>query len=140
MNAKIYVFGKEECVQGTHQGFLARSIPARRRHSLRSRLRTSKKKDTQMRVFLFVFSEHYGSMSVSAQQANSFCLLYTCHDKMQLGFLLFLFQLQNPMILRQHAHLLNCDCVELCQSFWLRQTIVDEHRIQILQIGKAHKL
>ena len=36
----------------THQGFLSRSIPARRRRSLRGRLRT-KKEDTQMRVFLF---------------------------------------------------------------------------------------
>ena len=49
----MVILGKEECVQGTHQGFLARSIPARRRRSLHSRLRTSKKKDTQLRVLLF---------------------------------------------------------------------------------------
>ena len=48
-------------MQGTHQGFLARSIPARRRRSLLGRLRTSKKKDTHLRVFLFVSCEHYGS-------------------------------------------------------------------------------
>ena len=34
INDVINVFGKEECVQGTHQGFLARSIPARMRHGL----------------------------------------------------------------------------------------------------------
>ena len=50
----MVLLGKEEFVQETHQGCLARSIPARRRRSLRSRLHTSKKKDTQMRVFLFV--------------------------------------------------------------------------------------
>ena len=36
----------------THQGFLSRSIPARRRRSLLRRLRT-KKEDTPLRVFLF---------------------------------------------------------------------------------------
>ena len=56
MNAEMIVFGKEECVQGTHQGFLARSIPARRRRSLLRRLRT-KKKDTRERVFLFGAAE-----------------------------------------------------------------------------------
>ena len=49
----MVILRKEECVQETHQGFLARSIPARRRRSLHSRLRTSKKKDTQLRVLLF---------------------------------------------------------------------------------------
>ena len=39
----INVFGKEECVQGTHQGFLARSIPARRRHGLQCRPHSTKK-------------------------------------------------------------------------------------------------
>ena len=52
MNVEIHVFGKENSVKETHQGFLSRSIPARRRRSLRGRLRT-KKEDTQMRVFLF---------------------------------------------------------------------------------------
>ena len=55
----MVILGKEECVQETHQGCLARSIPARRRRSLHSRLRTSKKKDTQLRVLLFVRSQHY---------------------------------------------------------------------------------
>ena len=50
MKAEMVILGKEECVQETHQGCLARSIPARRRRSL---LR-SKKKDTRKRVFLFV--------------------------------------------------------------------------------------
>ena len=49
----MVILGKEECVQETHQGCLARSIPARSRCSLHSRLRTSKKKDTQLRVLLF---------------------------------------------------------------------------------------
>ena len=53
MKAEMVILGKEECVQETHQGFLARSIPARRRRSLLGRLRTSKKKDTHLRVFLF---------------------------------------------------------------------------------------
>ena len=52
MKAEMVILGKEECVQETHQGFLARSIPARRRRSLHSRLRTSQKKDTQLRVLL----------------------------------------------------------------------------------------
>lgn len=58
MNVEIHVFGKENSVKETHQGFLSRSIPARRRRSLRGRLRT-KKEDTHLRVFLFVFSLHY---------------------------------------------------------------------------------
>ena len=52
MNMEFRLYGKEESVKETHQGFLSRSIPARRRRSLRGRLRT-KKEDTQMRVFLF---------------------------------------------------------------------------------------
>ena len=43
MNAKIYVFGKEDSVKETHQGFLSRSIPARRRNGLRSRPHSAKK-------------------------------------------------------------------------------------------------
>ena len=42
MNMEIHVFGKEDSVKETHQGFLSRSIPARRRRSLRGRLRTKK--------------------------------------------------------------------------------------------------
>ena len=52
MNAEIHVFGKEDSVKETHQGFLSRSIPARGRRSLLRRLRT-KKEDTLLRVFLF---------------------------------------------------------------------------------------
>ena len=44
MNAEICVFGKEDSVKETHQGFLSRSIPARRRHGLRSRPLSTKKK------------------------------------------------------------------------------------------------
>ena len=44
------------------------------------------------------------------------------------------------MILRQHTHLLNCDCIELRQPFRLRKTVIDKHCIQVLQIGKTHKL
>ena len=44
MNTKIYVFGKEDSVKETHQGFLSRSIPARRRHDLHSRPHSVKKK------------------------------------------------------------------------------------------------
>ena len=44
MNADIHVFGKEDSVKETYQGFLSRSIPARRRHGLRSRPLSSKKK------------------------------------------------------------------------------------------------
>lgn len=49
--------------------------------------------------------------------------------KMQLGFRIFLFQLQNPMILRQHAHLLNCNRIELCQPLRLRKAVVDKYCI-----------
>ena len=42
MNVEIHVFGKEVSVKETHQGFLSRSIPARRHRSLRGRLRTKK--------------------------------------------------------------------------------------------------
>lgn len=48
---------------------------------------------------------------------------------MQLGFRIFLFQLQNPMILRQHAHLLNCNRIELCQPLRLRKAVVDKYCI-----------
>ena len=48
----MVILGKEECVQETHQGCLARSIPARRRRSLRSRLRT-KKEATHMICSLY---------------------------------------------------------------------------------------
>ena len=44
INDVINVFGKEECVQGTHQGFFARSIPARRRHGLLRRPHSAIKK------------------------------------------------------------------------------------------------
>jgi len=37
MKAEMVILGKEECVQETHQGCLARSIPARRRRSLRTK-------------------------------------------------------------------------------------------------------
>ena len=42
MNVEIHVFGKEVSVKESHQGFLSRSIPARRRRSLRGKLRTKK--------------------------------------------------------------------------------------------------
>ena len=51
-----------------------------------------------------------------------------------------LFKLQQPVILRQHLHLADGDGVELCQTLRLRDSFVDEHRIQVLQIGQAHKL
>ena len=53
-NVETPGFGKEECVQETHQGFLARSIPARRRHSLRSRLYSAKKKRHAIACLFFL--------------------------------------------------------------------------------------
>ena len=44
------------------------------------------------------------------------------------------------MILRQHLHLADGDGVELCQSLRLLDSLVDENRIQVLQIGQAHEL
>ena len=41
-------------MQETHQGFLARSIPARRRHSLRSRLYSAKKKRHAIACLFFL--------------------------------------------------------------------------------------
>ena len=52
INDVINVFGKEECVQGTPDGFLARSIPARRRHGLQCRPHSTKIR-TQRRLDLF---------------------------------------------------------------------------------------
>ena len=44
------------------------------------------------------------------------------------------------MILRQHFHLADGNGVELCQSLHLRDSFVDENRIQVFQIGQAHEL
>ena len=44
------------------------------------------------------------------------------------------------MVFRQHLHLADGNGVELCQTLCLRDSFVDEHRIQVLQIGQAHKL
>ena len=46
-------FGKEECVQETHQGCLARPIPARRRPVCYAD-RTAPKKETRKSVSLFL--------------------------------------------------------------------------------------
>ena len=58
MNADIHVFGKEDSVKETYQGFLSRSSPARRRHGLRSRpLSTKKKRHASACLFFLCF--HY---------------------------------------------------------------------------------
>ena len=44
------------------------------------------------------------------------------------------------MILRQHFHLADGNGVELCQSLHLRDSFVDENRIQVFQVGQAHEL
>jgi hypothetical protein len=46
----------------------------------------------------------------------------------------------DPVILRQDLHLADSDGVELCQTLGLRHSLVDEHRIQIFQIGQADQL
>ena len=54
INDVTNVFEKEECVQGTHQGFLARSIPARRRKVCAADLDPCQKEKTRRSVsFLF---------------------------------------------------------------------------------------
>ena len=54
--------------------------------------------------------------------------------------MLVLFKLQQPVIFRQHLHLADGNGVELCQTLRLRDSFVDEHRVQVLQIGQAHEL
>ena len=49
-------------------------------------------------------------------------------------------KLQNSVILCQRLHLTDGNCVELCQSFCLRYSFIDENRIQIFQIGQTHEL
>ena len=49
-------------------------------------------------------------------------------------------KLQQSVILRQHLHLADGNGVEFCQSLRLRDSLVDEHCIQVLQIGQAHEL
>ena len=71
MNADIHVFGKEDSVKETYQGFLSRSIPARRRHGLRSRPLSTKKKDTPKRVFLLVLYAHYGPITKSGNKITA---------------------------------------------------------------------
>ena len=44
------------------------------------------------------------------------------------------------MILRQHLHLTDGNGIEFRQTLRLRDSFVDEHRVQILQIGQAHEL
>ena len=44
-------------------------------------------------------------------------------------------KLQQPVIFRQHLHLADGDGVEFCQSLRLRHSLVDENRIQVLQVG-----
>ena len=59
------------------------------------------------------------------------------------GFLMLFLgnvELQQPVILRQHLHLADGDGVEFCQSLRLRHSLVDENRIQVLQVGQAYKL
>ena len=46
----------------------------------------------------------------------------------------------DAVILRQDLHLADGDGVEFCQSLRLRDSLVDEHCVQIFQIGQAHEL
>ena len=46
----------------------------------------------------------------------------------------------DAVILRQNLHLADGDGIEFCQPFGLRHPLVDEHRIQVLQIGQADQL
>ena len=49
-------------------------------------------------------------------------------------------KLQQPVILRQHLHLTDGNGIEFRQALRLRDSFVDEHCIQIFQIGQAHEL
>ena len=53
MNMKFRLCGKEKSVKETHQGFLSRSIPARRRRSAQQSAFAPIKKDTLQRVFFY---------------------------------------------------------------------------------------
>ena len=53
MNMEFRLYGKEESVKETHQGFLSRSIPARRRRSAQQTAFAPIKKDTLKRVFFY---------------------------------------------------------------------------------------
>ena len=46
----------------------------------------------------------------------------------------------DSVILSQDLHLAYSDGIEFCQPFGLRHPFADEHRIQVFQIGQAHKL
>ena len=49
-------------------------------------------------------------------------------------------ELQHSVILRQHLHLTDGNGIEFRQALRLRDSFVDEHCIQIFQIGQAHEL
>ena len=44
------------------------------------------------------------------------------------------------MIFGQYLHLANGDSIEFCQPLRLGQSLIDEHCMQVFQIGQAHKL
>lgn len=46
----------------------------------------------------------------------------------------------NPVIFSQYLHLADGDGIEFGQSLCLGHTLIDEHRIQVFQIGQTHKL
>ena len=46
----------------------------------------------------------------------------------------------DSVILCQNLHLADSDGIELCQPLGLRHPLVDEHRIQVFQIGQADQL
>ena len=46
----------------------------------------------------------------------------------------------DSVILSQDLHLAYSDGIEFCQPFGLRHPLIDEHRIQVLQIGQADQL
>lgn len=50
------------------------------------------------------------------------------------------FKLPDPRIVRQKLHLLDSDLVQLAKPLRLRLLLLDEKRVQVFQIGKAHEL
>ena len=46
----------------------------------------------------------------------------------------------DAVILSQDLHLADGDGIEFCQPFGLRHPLIDEHRIQVFQIGQADQL
>ena len=71
---------------------------------------------------------------------NSRVLNWFAHSIVLRLHILGCVKLQQPVILRQHLHLTDGNGIELCQALRLRDSFVDEHCIQVLQIGQAHKL